>query len=291
MDRIAHVDVALYQVPLKKPASDAKVLTGRQRPLSHISLLVAEIETVNGARGLGFSYALRAGGQALLAHARELAPELLGEDPRDIGRLWQKIAWMGASVARTGVSVQAIAAFDIALWDLKARGAGMSLGKLLGAYRDASPCYNTSGGYLSTPLPEMLANVEAALERGIGGVKLKVGQPDLAKDIERVTAVRAHVGDAVPIMVDANQQWDFATALRAGRLLDPCHLTFLEEPVQSAMFVPGDAAGFAATRPLAIATTPGLRGLAFYAQAVVLDPLGSAGGLAASAARRLVVGD
>lgn len=231
MDPIRTAEVALYQVPLAKAVSDAKVLTGRQKALSHVDMLTATIETVNGARGFGFSYSLRAGGAALLAHAKDLAGELVGEDPRDIGRLWEKLAWLGASVSRTGVSVQSIAAFDVALWDLKARSAGAPIGKLLGAYRDSVPCYNTSGGYLSASTAEVLANVDASLARGLGGIKLKVGQPELKKDLERVAAVREHVGDDVPVMVDANQQWDFTTALRAGRVLDRFGLVWLEEPL------------------------------------------------------------
>jgi L-alanine-DL-glutamate epimerase-like enolase superfamily enzyme len=233
MDPIKTVEVALYKVPLKKPLSDAKVLTGRQKPLAEVDMLTAAIETVNGARGFGFSYSLRAGGSALLAHAKDLADALVGEDPNDIGRLWEKLAWLGASVSRTGVSVQSIAAFDVALWDLKAKAANVSISKLLGAYRNSVPCYNTSGGYLQASIDEVLANVDRSLERGLGGIKLKVGQPDLKKDIERVAAVRKHVGDDVPMMVDANQQWDLTTALRAGRLLEQYNLVWLEEPTNA----------------------------------------------------------
>lgn len=233
VDTIQTIEVALYQVPLKQALSDAKVLTGRQKPLAGVDLLVVHLKTRDGATGFGFSYSLRAGGNALFAHARDIAGELVGEDPRDIGRLWEKLAWLGASVARTGVTVQTIAAFDTALWDLKARAAHMPLGKLLGAYRDAVPCYNTSGGYLNAQQDEVLRNVDASLARGIGGIKLKVGQPDLRVDIERVAAVRAHVGDTVPMMVDANQQWDYTTALRAGRQLEPYQLTWIEEPISA----------------------------------------------------------
>ena len=231
MDPIRSVEISLCRVPLNRAVSDAKVLTGRQKALSHVDLLTAEVETAHGQTGFGFSYSLRAGGSALLAHARDIAGELIGEDPDDIGRLWEKMAWLGASVSRTGVTVQTIAAFDVALWDLKARRAGKSIGKLLGAFRDEVPCYNTSGGYLSSTLDEVLASVDASLARGLGGIKLKVGQPDLGQDLQRVRAVRQHVGPGVPLMVDANQQWDFATALRAGRHLDALDLVWLEEPL------------------------------------------------------------
>lgn len=233
VDPIKRLEVALYQVPLKHAVSDAKVLTGRQKPLSHIGMLTVTLETVHGAQGFGFSYALRAGSAALLAHAKELASELIGEDPNDIGRLWEKLAWLGASVSRTGVSVQAIAAFDIALWDLKAKSAGVSIGKLLGTYRESVPCYNTSGGYLNASTAEVLNNVDTSLNRGLGGIKLKVGQPDLQQDLNRIAAVREHVGDKVPMMVDANQQWDISTALRAGRVLDEFKLVWLEEPLNA----------------------------------------------------------
>ena len=233
MNTIEHVDIALYNVPLAKPLSDAKVLAGRQAPLAHVDLLCAIIHTAGGGMGFGFSYSLRAGGSALYAHAKDVAPVLIGEDASDIGRLWEKMAWLGASVSRTGVSVQAIAAFDIALWDLKAKSANLSIGKLLGAYRDAVPCYNTSGGYLNAPIEEVIRNVDASLARGIGGIKLKVGQKDLERDLARVAAVREHIGPDVPLMVDANQQWDLTQALRAGRALEKHNLTWIEEPLNA----------------------------------------------------------
>ncbi|GAB3435801.1 mandelate racemase/muconate lactonizing enzyme family protein [Flindersiella endophytica] len=233
IDRIAHVRVKLIRVPLRAPISDAKVLTGRQRPLTEVAVLTAEITTADGRHGLGFSYSKRAGGPGLYAHATEIAPDLLGEDPSDIGRLWEKLVWAGASVGRSGIATQAIAAFDVALWDLKAKRSGLSLAKLLGAHRDSVRCYNTSGGFLSSPLEDVLSNASAARERGVGGIKLKVGQPDLAEDLKRVAAVRAHLGDDVPLMVDANQQWDRATAMRAGRMLEEFNLVWIEEPLDA----------------------------------------------------------
>ena len=177
-DRIEWIRLSLVFLPLATPISDAKVLTGRQKPMTEIAFLFAEIRTRAGHAGIGFSYSKRAGGPGQYAHAKELALSLIGEDPNDIARLWDKLCWAGASVGRSGLAVQAIAAFDIALWDCKARRAGLPLAKLLGAHRDSVACYNTSGGFLSTPTPEVLANVEALLARGIGGIKIKVGQPD-----------------------------------------------------------------------------------------------------------------
>ena len=232
-DRIAAIRLSLVYLPLATPVSDAKVLTGRQKPLTEIAFIFAEIQSRDGHSGIGFGYSKRAGGPGLYAHAKELAPHLLGEDPNDISRLFTQLLWAGASMGRAGLTTQAIAPFDIALWDMKARRATLPLAKLLGAQRDSVPCYNTSGGYLHTPLDQVLKNVEISRASGIGGIKLKVGQPELRIDIERVGAVRRLLGDDFPLMVDANQQWDRQKAVRACRQLEPFDLTWIEEPLDA----------------------------------------------------------
>jgi len=129
--------------------------------------------------------------------------------------------------------VQAISPFDIALWDMKARRARLPLSKLLGAHRDSVQCYNTSGGFLHTPLDQVIKNVAISRESGIGGIKLKVGQPNTAEDLRRLTAVRQTLGDDFPLMVDANQQWDRETAIRMGRKMEQFNLVWIEEPLDA----------------------------------------------------------
>jgi L-alanine-DL-glutamate epimerase-like enolase superfamily enzyme len=232
-DRITDVALSSVTLPLKHAISDAKVLTGRQRPMTEVAFLFAEIRTEAGHEGLGFSYSKRAGGRAQFAHANEIAADLIGEDPNDIGRLWTKLVWAGASVGRSGAATQAIAAVDVALWDLKAKRAGLPLAKLLGAYRDAVRCYDTSGGFLHEPVEQVLDNATASRAAGIGGIKIKVGHPSPAVDLARVRAVREHLGDDVPLMVDANQQWDRPTAQRVGRALEEFGLVWIEEPLDA----------------------------------------------------------
>lgn len=232
-DSIATIELSLVMLPLSEAISDAKVLMGRQKPLTEVAMLFAEITSREGHTGLGFSYSKRAGGRGLYAHAREIAGALLGEDPNDIARLWDKLVWAGASVGRSGLATQAIAAFDNALWDMKAKRAGLPLAKLLGARRDAVPCYNTSGGFLSTPLEKLLENCSSSVANGIGGIKIKVGQTDPMIDLARLEAVRNHLGDQVSLMIDANQQWDRTTAQRIGRVLERLNLVWIEEPLDA----------------------------------------------------------
>ncbi|MDU0315049.1 mandelate racemase/muconate lactonizing enzyme family protein [Phycicoccus sp. M110.8] len=232
-DRIRHVALSSVVLQLPTPISDAKVLTGRQKPMTEVVLLFAEIATEQGHSGTGFSYSKRAGGPAQFAHAKEVADGLLGEDPNDIAKVYDKLLWAGASIGRSGVATQALAAIDIALWDLKARRADLPLSKLIGSHRDSVRTYNTSGGFLHASIEEVKERASQSVAAGIGGIKIKVGQPDTRRDLQRLTAVREHLGDGVPLMVDANQQWDRATALRFGRAVEDLGLVWIEEPLDA----------------------------------------------------------
>ncbi|MBT2597266.1 L-talarate/galactarate dehydratase [Arthrobacter sp. ISL-72] len=233
VDLIRHVKLSTARLPLAVPISDAKVFTGRQKPMTEVVFLFAEITTEQGHSGIGFSYSKRAGGPAQYAHAKEVAEGIIGEDPNDIGKIYSKLLWAGASVGRSGVATQALAALDIALYDLKAKRAGLPLAKLLGSYRDSVQTYNTSGGFLNATLDEVKARATKSIDEGIGGIKIKVGLPDSKEDLRRVAGIREHIGWDVPLMVDANQQWDRAAALRMGRQLEEFNLVWIEEPLDA----------------------------------------------------------
>ncbi|MCO8289326.1 L-talarate/galactarate dehydratase [Tetragenococcus halophilus] len=230
-DTIKNIEIKLLKVPLEKPVSDAKVITGKQTPLKEVMITCATIRTNDGREGFGYVYCKRNGGPAQYSLTKEYAPLLIDEDPDDISRLWNKLLWSSISIGAGGVAVQAITPFDIALWDLKAKKAELSISKLLGQFKEEVPCYNTSGGFLQDSIEEVIDNAQKVLSEGAGGIKIKVGQKDYKEDIRRVEALRKALGDDVPIMVDANQQWDVSTALKAGRYLDEYDLVWLEEPV------------------------------------------------------------
>lgn len=231
-DKITSLTLSHVVLPLDTPVSDAKVLTGRQKPLTETVLLFVEVTTEQGHEGMGFSYSKRAGGPAQYAHLKEIAEVAIGQDPADIAKIYESLMWAGASVGRSGVATQAVAALDVALYDLKARRADLPLAKLLGAHRDSCRVYNTSGGFLQASVAEIKEKAAASLEAGIGGIKIKVGQPDWAEDLRRVAAIREHLGET-PLMVDANQQWDRARAKRMCRELEQFDLIWIEEPLDA----------------------------------------------------------
>jgi L-alanine-DL-glutamate epimerase-like enolase superfamily enzyme len=231
-DRIRQITLSHVVLPLDQPVSDAKVLTGRQKPLTETVLLFVEVDTDQSHHGMGFSYSKRAGGRAQYRHLADIANLAIGQDPSDIERIYTSLLWAGASVGRSGVATQAIAALDVALWDLKARRADLPLAKLLGAHRESCRVYNTSGGFLQASIEEIKDAATASLEAGVGGIKIKVGQPDWSEDLRRVEAIREHLGDT-PLMVDANQQWDRARARRMCRELEAFDLAWIEEPLDA----------------------------------------------------------
>ena len=231
LDRIESVTLSSVILPMATAVKDAKVLTGRQRAMTEVAFLFAEIRTEAGLEGVGFSYCIRAGGRRS-SRTPARSPRPIGEDPNDIARLWTKLVWAGASVGRSGASTQAIAAFDTALWDLKAKRAACR-------WRSCSA---------RTATPSLLQHrrrLPAHADRAGAGERERVpglrhrrredqGRPArLAEDLRRVRAVREHLGDDVPLMVDANQQ-DRPTAMRVGRRLEEFGLVWLEEPLDVA---------------------------------------------------------
>jgi L-alanine-DL-glutamate epimerase-like enolase superfamily enzyme len=194
----------------------------------------------DGLEGEGYAYTIGRGGhsiKSLIDH--DLAPLLIGQDPTDIhglwNRMWQRLLYIG----RGGLTSFAIAAVDIALWDLHGLREQKPLYALLEADARDIPAYG-SGVDLPKPLSELLRQVERFMERGFPGVKVKVGRHDPREDEERVGAVRKLIGDSVDLMVDANMSFDTEEALERGRRLEQYGLYWYEEPT-----IPEDVAGHA----------------------------------------------
>lgn len=162
-------------------------------------------------------------------------PLLLGEDPREVRALAQKlqdcpeIRWVG----RAGITQLALGAIDIALWDLKAKEAGLPLWKLLGgSAAKRVEAYNTDGGWLNWPLETVVSDCRRQVEvQGFSAVKIKVGGADPREDLRRIEALRSALGPGVRIMADANGRWNLPQAIQtAGRLAD-FDITWIEEPI------------------------------------------------------------
>ncbi len=224
--KIDNIRIDHYDIPLESTLTDAT-----HGEMTYFAVVAVRVTTSCGAEGLGYTYTVgKTGGAAVRAHLEhDITPWLIGEDPRRVERLWQKM-WRGLHyVGRGGVATFAISAADTALWDLKAKIAGEPLWRFLGGHDPNVKVY--AGGIdLLMPLPQLREQTQANLERGYRAVKMKVGRELLPEDVGRVAAVRDVLGPAIPLMVDANMRWRPDEAIRAARAFREFDVYWLEEP-------------------------------------------------------------
>ena len=235
MALIRSLETGFYRVPLPTVLTDST--HGEMRDFE---LNTVRVRDADGAEGVGYTFTVGRNGAAVDAVlAREIAEIAPGQDADLIERLWHLLWWDLHYGGRGGPTVLALSAFDMALWDLKARRAGLPLWRLLGGFDPRVPCY--AGGIdLELPLDALLKQTDDNLAKGFRAIKMKVGRAVLAEDVERVGAMRAHLGRDFPLMVDANMKWSADGAIRAARALAPHDPVWLEEPIS-----PDDVAGHA----------------------------------------------
>lgn len=198
------------------------------------------IETADGQFGLGEASPMLGGVASLGIIARDMAPYLMGKDVLDhavlIDTLLHKCVKLGPEGAVTG----ALAALDIAMWDLKGKLLGQPVYKLLGgAWSRRLPCYSSIGGNGARSVDEVLRAVEARVSKDKPtAVKIRWDgdrtrqDVDLLGDIAKAKAVRKLLGDDFPIAFDANNGYSVGGAIKVGRALEDLGFAWFEEPVQ-----------------------------------------------------------
>jgi len=166
---------------------------------------------------------------------RGFGPLLVGADPMENIALWQKLSrhspimWVG----RAGLTHLALAAIDIALWDLKSKILKLPLWKLLGGSADKKlEAYNTDGGWLNWSIESLVDDCRRMVEKeGYRAVKIKLGSERIGDDLRRLEAVRNALGPNVRIMTDANGKWTLPHAQQIGVRLADYDVVWLEEPI------------------------------------------------------------
>jgi L-alanine-DL-glutamate epimerase-like enolase superfamily enzyme len=177
--------------------------------------------------------------QAILE--QEVKPALMGKDPafprRIRADLWQALEYQGVG----GVAQFAIAAVDIAVWDILGKSAGLPVYKMLGAFRERMPVYSMCGWYYDNDddLSKFKRQISTAMEQGYHAVKMKVGRYSLEDDVRRIRLALDTTGKGKRVMVDANQVFNRNEALRRGRVYQEMGCFWYEEPLP-----PQDMEGF-----------------------------------------------
>jgi L-alanine-DL-glutamate epimerase-like enolase superfamily enzyme len=225
--RIEKVWAELYRIPVHREMHDAI------RHFSKMDLAFVHIQTDEGLLGSGFTYSIIpfGAGEVCSLVNRGVGQLLHGMDARDHeqtwSRVWRQVDWVG----RGGIAVLAVAAIDIAIWDLKSKAANMPLYRLLGGARKTIPVYNTDGGWLNHSIEQLVDETKKIVAAGFRGTKIKVGKPDPSEDAERIAAVREVLGPHRTLMVDANERFTAAEAIRRARMWEPYNLFWFEEPL------------------------------------------------------------
>ena len=213
--------------------------------------LWVKVETDTEIYGIGEAFCY--GSPLIIAKyivEEQLAPAILGEDPTEIERLWQRMYWRNVPNGRTGLVMGCISGIDIALWDILGNVAGMPVSKLLGAHSERIPAYASGGFYApGKDLDGLKREIEGYKEKGYQDIKIKIGRnPEMAgnavnytastefsvcyeKDIERLETVRKIMGKQGRLAADTNAAWPVEAVLSAAKDFHEAGLNWLEEPI------------------------------------------------------------
>jgi len=234
--RIARVVATPLNVPVTLDAAGIEKKTS-------LSVCLVDIETDEGLVGHGFTAITEE--EVVASIVNDVASSaLIGEDPLAHERIWERLYWLLSPRGQTGYASHAIAAIDVALWDLKGKFFSKPVWSLLGGARSKVPVYTTFG-FGAYSRDELAAAAKWWQGRGHKRLKMVVGHHALqrrdeprpleeviAEDVRRVRAVRDALGEEADLHVDANCSLDSFHAARLARALEEFDLSFFEEPVK-----------------------------------------------------------
>jgi L-alanine-DL-glutamate epimerase-like enolase superfamily enzyme len=219
---IAEVRSRILRIPLTRPWG---------ADVTEVSAIEVAVRDTDGGEGVGFSWTPTIGGRAVhVLLEDDIVPFALGRPA--LPSIWQSVWERLHEAGGGGITTIALAGLDLALWDLAARRADSSLTDLLGRRHERQPVYG-SGVNLHYSMEELVAQAERWAAAGHRAVKVKIGKPDLAEDLDRVRAVQEVLGPDREVMVDANQRWDLDRATRGAEALRALGVRWLEEPMRA----------------------------------------------------------
>ncbi len=215
---VTRLTAAAYIIPTDAPEADGTYAWDS-------TTLVVVHATAGDTTGLGYTYADTATAQLI---RETLAEKVIGRDALDTPGAWNAMDHAIRNLGRPGIASMAIAAVDIALWDLKARLLDLPLASLLGRARDGAPVYG-SGGFTTYSKKQLQEQLGGWAAMGIPRVKMKIGTHPEA-DLERVKQAREAIGPTVELFVDANGAYSRKQALKFAEEFAALGVTWFEEP-------------------------------------------------------------
>ena len=225
--KISGFEATTLNVPEDEPLANMPEETDRTRPV-----VILQLRTDDGLEGLGVTfYGGRMTGNLRVA-VEELAGLTVGEDPMRIEAIIAKLRGAAESSGPGGIFTLALAAIDVALWDIKGKALEQPLWKLLGGHRDRVPTY-ASGALRRGLTDDQAAQAARTLvEKGFTEMKTQMalpGNPAPADEIRRVRTVREAIGPDIKLMCDINQRWRPEQAIDIGSRVEDVGLFWLED--------------------------------------------------------------
>lgn len=233
-------DIRAYRAvsQISQPIADAT------HDISTIAFYVLEIETDGGDIGQGYLLSFHYSPGAVEGALRDIAEFVRGDSYRVHETVQLRADYERESeyFGIPGLQRWALATLNVAMWDAWSRHLDQPIWKVLGNHAREVPVYG-SGGWLSYSDAELLDEVTGYVSRGFTAVKIKVGSPELERDVERLHKVREAVGSNVRIMMDANQGMDVPSAVALVHATADIGIQWFEEPIANT-----DFAGYATLR-------------------------------------------
>jgi L-alanine-DL-glutamate epimerase-like enolase superfamily enzyme len=218
---VDELEVGAYTIPTDQPEADGT--------LAWDSTTIVVVHAHGGGEtGLGYTYADVSTAELVES---KLAGIVTGHDAFVPQAAWAKMIEQTRNLGRPGITSMAIAAVDVALWDLKARVIGLPLCQLLGMAHGRVPVYG-SGGFTAYSLRQLAEQLAGWIEKGIPRVKMKVGS-EPGEDPERVSLARGAIGTEAQLFVDANGAYSRKQALDLAERFRAEGVSWFEEPVTS----------------------------------------------------------
>jgi len=231
--RIERIETHVVSLPLDEPIAHA--FLGARTQFAH---LIVELHASDGSVGLGYASIENIGMVRALEHiVRAMEPIIIGSDPGRRALTYERLWGASVDLLHDGAVNLALAALDVALWDLHARQCGQPLWKLLGGYRDRVQAYASWALWRHHDIDRLQRDASALVEQGFTAMKLRLGGALSAnEDMARARAVREAVGPKVHIMVDALWGSSIHQGITMARMLGQLGYTWLEEPVREGDF-------------------------------------------------------
>ncbi len=243
------IDIKAYPTSFPLP-KHAQVTLGIGTAIKRDAVVV-KVTTAGGLVGWGESHHGRAHTAVAKLIETTLKQLVVGMQATDVVGVWAKIYKMQLSSHGMGAGCcLAMSGIDCALWDIRGQAAGMPIYKLIGGAYRGIPAYAGGVSFGYQPLAELIAELQPHLDAGYKAVKLRVGDSP-KRDIERISGVRAHVGEDIAILTDANTGYSVNDARAAMPAMEDLDVAWLEEPFPAHDYVSyALATGFSST-PLA----------------------------------------